>query len=68
MNKKFKIICELFGHKFLFNFVSMPNKAICKRCGLKAKWDLRHLAWRKTNEFQGEKRTDLELIKKWHRL
>jgi len=32
-----KLICKLFGHKYSYNFVWMPSKCICKRCGMKWK-------------------------------
>jgi hypothetical protein len=32
-----KLICKVFGHKYSYNFGWMPNKCVCKRCGMKWK-------------------------------
>ncbi len=32
-----KLICRLFGHKYEYNFGWMPNRCVCKRCGMKWK-------------------------------
>jgi hypothetical protein len=32
-----KLICKLLGHKYQYNFGWMPNKCVCKRCGMKWK-------------------------------
>lgn len=57
--------CEVLDHDWRYNFPSIPNKAICKRCKSKIKLDLHLLVWNEVNEFEGEKRTDDELIEKW---
>jgi len=60
-----KIICRIFGHKWKYNFPSQPNKAICCRCKIKAKLNLRTLEWGNVDSFEGEKRSDVELCNKW---
>jgi len=32
--------CRIFGHKWKYNFVWMPNKRTCKRCGYAEKGTL----------------------------
>lgn len=71
-----KLICWLLGHNYLYNFKSMPDKAICSRC--KTKWYSKYNekadhpfdlhTWVETDKFtftQGCQRTDEELIKQW---
>lgn len=70
-----KLICWLFGHKYKYNFKSLPSKAICSRC--KTKWyfpygetgiSLLETEWIETDKFTftpGCERTDEELIKQW---
>lgn len=60
-----KLICKIFGHKWKYNFPSLPNKAICSRCKIKAELNLRTLEWYNVNSFEGVKRSDEELCKKW---
>lgn len=65
-----KLICKIFGHKWLYNFVSMPNKAICSRCRNKAivnrtPENILDWYWEKVDSFPNEKRTDEELMLKW---
>lgn len=50
-----------------YNFPSIPNKFICAKCFKKGKLDLKNLDWNLVNEFQGEKRTDEELVNHWVR-
>ena len=63
-------ICEIEGHQYLYNFASMPSKRICSRCH--QKWradysgDLIHGdVWHEVGAFEGEERTDEEIIKDW---
>ena len=60
-----KILCKLFGHKFLHNFRSIPNKMICVRCREKYRLNLRELEWEKVDGFDTQLGTDEELIKRW---
>lgn len=59
------VMCCIFGHKWKYNFPSLPNKAICTRCKAKAKLDLHTLDWKSVKTFEGEKRTDDELCRAW---
>lgn len=59
------VMCRIFGHKWKYNFPSLPNKAICTRCKAKAKLDLHTLEWESIKTFEGEKRTDDELCRAW---
>ena len=56
------IICNILGHAFKYNFQSMPNKRICKRCYKKEMWDKKPFVWDKTFI---DARTDNELIGNW---
>jgi hypothetical protein len=60
-----RVICRVFGHKWRYNFPSLPNKAICARCKAKEKLDLHTLEWESVKIFEGEKRTDRELCRVW---
>ena len=68
-----KLICKLFGHKFRYNFATLPNKCICGRCHQKWKADYSKdnliwgELWNKVDSFEGETRSDEELIEKWVR-
>ena len=62
---KLTIVCKVMGHKFKYNFPSLPNKAICEGCKLKMKLDLNTLEWENVEEFEGEKRSDEELCNEW---
>lgn len=57
--------CNIFGHKWKFNFPSIPNKAICSRCKCKSILNLQTLEWKPVLTFENEERTDNELIKAW---
>lgn len=57
-----KIICKVFGHSFKYNFPSIPNKRICKRCYKKEKWTNKPYVW---DGYFTDKRTDKELINQW---
>ena len=64
------ILCKLFGHNFRWNFVSFPDKRICKRCRLRQKSEINNKnvltsIW--TNGFE-DNRTDEILINKWFKL
>ena len=61
-----KIICNIFGHDWRYNFPAIPNKRICKRCKEKEMLNLLTLGWNIVTSFDKETRTDEELIKKWH--
>jgi hypothetical protein len=50
------------NHKWKYNFPSLPNRRICKRCRKKEKLNLRTLEW--TDTFV-DTRSDEVLIKKW---
>ena len=65
-----RCICAIEGHQYLYNFASMPSKCICRRCH--QKWradysgDLIHGdVWHEVDAFEGETRTDEEIIKVW---
>jgi len=58
-------MCGIFGHKWKYNFPSIPNKAICKRCKAKSQLDLRKLEWERVSTFKHEKRTEDELCSVW---
>ena len=60
-----KLKCKIFGHKWLFNFSTMPNKCICSCCRIKAKFNLYTLEWENIDKFYDENRTDEVLIEKW---
>lgn len=65
-----KLICKLFGHSYLYNFKTLPDKCICSRC--KTKWYVPRYtindSWCKIDKFtftKGVEKTDEELIKQW---
>ena len=64
-----KILCKILGHQFRYNFPSLPNKCICARCHKKwvADYSKDNLIWgelwNEVDEFEGETRTDEELVK-----
>lgn len=35
-----KLLCMILGHKYVYNFAWMPNKANCTRCGTKWKTEI----------------------------
>ena len=57
--------CKVFGHKFKYNFASVPNKRICENCYHKEKLNLSTLAWNKVDSFDANLGTDEEIIKRW---
>ena len=66
-----RCICEIEGHQYLNNYVGIPpSKCICRRCH--QKWradysgDLIHRdVWHEVDAFEGEERTDEDIIKDW---
>ena len=63
-------ICEKKGHLLLYNHASMPSKAICERCH--QKWIADYSGdiingdiWKEVECFEGETRSDEELIATW---
>lgn len=56
------MFCKYLGHRWRFNFPTLPNKRICKRCKEKQQLVLKTLEW--SDKFT-DSRTDDELIKKW---
>ena len=60
-----KIICTITGCKWLFNFVSMPSRAICERCNAKSNFNPKTLNWEKTDSFPPELGSDEEIKKRW---
>ncbi len=60
-----QLLCKILGHKWLYNFMSMPNKRICSRCYKKEKW--KNIPYVFDDTFT-DKRTDKQLINAWHKL
>lgn len=60
-----KLMCKYFGHKWMYNFTSLPSKAICRRCKCKSRFDIKELEWNVVDDFAGDKRTDEQLIEIW---
>ena len=60
-----KILCTVTGCKWLFNFVSMPSRAICERCDAKSIFNPKTLNWEKTDSFPPELGSDEEIKKRW---
>lgn len=58
------IKCILTDCDWRYNFPSIPNKRICKKCKTREALNLVTLEW--TNVFF-DSRSDDELINKWHR-
>lgn len=58
--------CKILGCEYLFNFPSIPNKCICKRCKKKWELNLKSLRWVEVEKFDPELGTDEELIIRWH--
>ena len=63
-------ICAKKGHILLYNHASLPSKVICKRCH--QKWIADYSGdiingdiWKETDCFEGETRSDEELIATW---
>lgn len=62
MKETKRYLCFLFGHSFKYNFPSIPNKRICKRCYKKEKWINYPYVWDDTFI---DCRTNKELVDKW---
>ena len=60
-----KFLCAALGCKWLFNFVSLPSRAICERCSAKSNFNTKTLSWDKTDSFPPELGTDEEIKKRW---
>ena len=60
-----KIRCKIFGHKWKYNFKSIPNKAICPVCYLKSRLNLSTREWESVPNFEGDSRTNEELSRMW---
>ena len=63
-------ICTIEGHDYLYNFATLPSKSICRRCHQKWRADYRGdlingEVWKEVDAFEGDARTDEELIKAW---
>ena len=63
-------ICAIEGHQYLYDFTSMPSKRICIRCHLKWRADysgdlIHGEIWHEVDAFEGDERTDEEIIKAW---
>lgn len=65
MDKIKSLWCYFFGCKFVYNFPSIPSKAICTRCKAKAEFDTKTLEWNEVEKFKDMSRTDEQLIKRW---
>ena len=63
MSKK----CKNSGCEFVYNFTSIPNKAICKNCRQKIELNLKTLLWEYVERFNTtyDLGTDDELVKRW---
>ncbi len=66
--KFIKYLKSLFecNHDFRFNFPSIPNKGICKKCKMKITFNGKDLEWEENEFTDSAGRTDEELIKQWH--
>ena len=63
-------ICTIEGHQYLYNFATLPSKSICRRCHQKWRADysgdlINGEVWKEVNAFEGDARSDEELIKVW---
>ena len=63
--RQYFVMCRFFGHRWRYNFPSIPNKAICEKCYAKSKLNLKTLDWEVVSDFENEKRTNKELADKW---
>lgn len=61
----YKFICKILGHKWLYNFLSLPDKCICKRCGHKAIYDYKTMTWIEIDRFSKNMGSDKEIKKRW---
>ena len=60
-----KLLCNLLGHKWLYNFPSLANRAICKRCNKKYEFDFQTHEWVERETFAPNLGTDEEIKKRW---
>lgn len=65
---KYSLKCRIYGCEWRFNFPSMPNKSICKRCKAKAELNLRTLEWESVSSFDEKLGTDDEIVNRWKAL
>jgi hypothetical protein len=61
------IICYLFDHDLRYNYLPMPSKCICNRCGTKSELNLVNLEWEEVKSFTPILGTDKELKRRWHK-
>ena len=62
------IWCKIFGCDFRYNFASIPDKCICKRCKTKYRWDYNpYNEWKMVNKFETtfDLGTDKEMADRW---
>lgn len=59
--------CKIWGCKYVYNFPSIPNRAICIKCKRKLELNLKTLEWEFIEKFNTnyDLGTDDELIKRW---
>jgi hypothetical protein len=59
--------CKLWDCKYVYNFNSIPNKAICIKCKRKIELNLKTLQWEFVEKFKTTYNlgTDDELIERW---
>jgi hypothetical protein len=59
--------CKIWDCKYVYNFHSIPNKAICIKCKRKIELNLKTLEWEFVEKFKITYNlgTDEELIKRW---
>lgn len=57
--------CKILGHKWLYNFTTMPSKAICKRCSAKARFGPETLEWQAVDSFPPELGSDEQIKNRW---
>jgi len=60
------IMCSVLGCSWLYNFTTLPNKSICKRCNAKHELNLSSLQWERVEKFDDKLGTDEEIKKRWH--
>ena len=63
-----KMWCKLFGCDFRYNFATIPDKCICRRCKAKWKWNYDpYRNWIKVDKFDTkvDLGTDQEMIYRW---
>jgi hypothetical protein len=65
LKKLKKLSCKLFGHSWLYNFTTLPNKIICKKCNTKMELNLSNFEWIEVDSFDPILGTDEEIKKRW---